>query len=269
MEPQMSERGTTGISRTPEEREMEKKHSELATLEEELAQRELVRTTLQSELRAFEARYLRVVGIHYAELDELEAQIAEAQARLSPQDARLQEHASQSRTQAQESARTVGDRSEPRQPDTFQPSERLKKVYRDLAKRIHPDLTTDEHERTRRQRLMAEANDAYAAGDEPRLQAILRAWDISPEAVKGDGIAAELIRAIRQIAQVEDRLHAIEAELAAFKASDLYQLKAKVDEAVREGRDLLAEMAARIEKEIAAARRRLQVLVLGRRVYEQ
>ena len=106
----MSERGATSASRTPEERELEKKRSELAILEEELAQRELELTTLQSELRAFEARYLRIVGIHYAELDELEAQIAETQARLSPKDDELQEQASQARTQAQESARTVGDR---------------------------------------------------------------------------------------------------------------------------------------------------------------
>ena len=141
------------VSRTPEEQELEKKRAELATLEVELAQRELELTTLQSELRAFEAQYLRVVGVRYVKLDELEAQIAEAQVRLSPQDDKLQEQASQARTQAQESARTIGDRPEPGQPDKFQPSEHLKRLYRDLAKRIHPDLTTDEQERARRQRL--------------------------------------------------------------------------------------------------------------------
>ena len=103
----MSERRATDISRPPEEQELEKKRSELATLEGELAQRELELTSLQSELHAFEARYLHVVGIHYAELDELEAQIAEAQAHLSLKDDKLQEQASQARTQAQESAQTV------------------------------------------------------------------------------------------------------------------------------------------------------------------
>ena len=111
---------------------------------------------------------------------------------------------------------------------------------------------------------MAEANDAYAIGDETRLQAILHEWDTSPEAVKGDGVAAELLRAIRKIAQVEDRLRVIEAELAALKASDLYQLIAKVDEAVREGRDLLTEMAVRIDEQIATAKARLAEIVLGR-----
>ena len=253
----MSERRATDISRTPEERELEKKRSELATLEGELAQCELELTTLQSELYAFEARYLRVVGTHYAELDELEAQIAEAQARLSPKDDELQEQASQTRTQAQESARTVGDRPESGQPDKFQPSEHLKKVYRDLAKRIHPDLTTDEQERARRQRLMAEANGAYAAGDEARLQAILHEWETSPEAIKGDGLGVELVRVIRKIAQVEERLRVIAAEMAAWKASDLHQLKVNVEVAEDEGRNLLVEMAHGVEEQIVAARNRL------------
>jgi hypothetical protein len=39
-------------------------------------------TTFQGELRAFEARYLHIIGVRYAEIDELEAQIAESQARL-------------------------------------------------------------------------------------------------------------------------------------------------------------------------------------------
>jgi hypothetical protein len=71
---------------TPEERELAKKRAQLATLEAELAQRELDLSTLQNELRAFEARYLRIVGVLYAELDELAARIAEAQARQRPSD---------------------------------------------------------------------------------------------------------------------------------------------------------------------------------------
>jgi hypothetical protein len=70
---------STDITRrkTPEVLELEKKHAELAILEAELAQRELELATLQAELRAFEGQYLRIVGSRYAELDEIEAQIAD------------------------------------------------------------------------------------------------------------------------------------------------------------------------------------------------
>jgi hypothetical protein len=80
-------------NQTPEERELEKKQAELASLEAELIQRELDLATLRAELAEFESRYLRTVGVLYAELDEIEAQIAEAQARRKPSDSEAQERA--------------------------------------------------------------------------------------------------------------------------------------------------------------------------------
>ena len=46
----------------------------------------------------------------------------------------------------------------------------MKRLYREVAKRIHPDLTSDRADRAKRQQLMAEANEAYERGDEARLQ---------------------------------------------------------------------------------------------------
>ncbi len=68
-----------GISgfRSPEEEELHRKRGELENLRSELAESELELATLRSELIAFERRYLEVVGSRYAELDALEAQIAE------------------------------------------------------------------------------------------------------------------------------------------------------------------------------------------------
>ena len=56
---------------TPEERELAAKKADLATLENQLAQRELDLATLRVELNAFEQRYLRVVGVKFAEIDDL------------------------------------------------------------------------------------------------------------------------------------------------------------------------------------------------------
>jgi len=238
---------------TPEEKELNKKLSELAALESELAQRELDLATLQAELRTFERRYLSIVGVRYTELDEIEAKTAEALARLNPKDSKAQEQATQARTQAQESAHATSNVKDTEQPYKFKPSEGLKKLYREVAKRIHPDLATDEEERIRRQQLMAEANQAYEEGDEERLKDILREWESSPESVKGEGIGTDLVRIIRKIAQVEERFRTIEIEITQLKGSDLCKLKTKVEEAEKEKRNLLIEMANQLDKQIADA----------------
>jgi hypothetical protein len=93
-------------NQTAEERELDKKQAELAALEAELIKRELDSATLRAELIDFESRYLRTVGVLYAELDEIEAQIAEAKAYRTPSDSQAQKHAANPRAQAQESSET-------------------------------------------------------------------------------------------------------------------------------------------------------------------
>jgi len=243
-------------SLTPEEQELSNKLSELDKLEAELAQQELDLTTLQAELHTFEAKYLRTVGVRLAELDEIEAQIAEARARLKPKDKKSQEQAARARSQAQASAETAGIIQEFR-ADKFKPSESLKKLYREVAKSIHPDLALDEQERLRRQKLMADANLAYKDGDEAKLRAILAEWESSPESVKGEGTAAELVRVIRKIAQVKKRINDIIIEIAGLKESDLYDLKTKAEKAEIEGRDLLDEFVLQVDRKIASANKHL------------
>jgi hypothetical protein len=256
---------TTGITRrqTPEERELAKKQAELVALETRLAQRELELATLQAELQAFEAEYLRRVGSRYAKLDMIEAQIAELEAELHPQDSFAQEQARHARSQAQESARAVGDVAE--NPSSFSPSDDLKALFRYLAKLFHPDLSTDPAERERRTRFMAEANAAYRAGDEGRLQALLREWENSHETVTGNDVGSELIRLIRKIAQVEERLEEIASQIQDLEASEINKMRSQVFEAAANGRDVFAEMTAQVEALIAKARLRLDVLMQNRK----
>jgi len=242
----------------PEARELEKKRVELAVLQARLAERELDLATLRAELHRFEGTYLRIVGSRLAELDEIEAQIAGADARNRPKDREAQERVWQTRAQAQESAQAVEAEQNAAKWEPFTPSEDLKRLYREVAKRIHPDLATDESGRRRRHELMTEAIRAYEDGDTVRLEAILRDWESSPESVKGEGPGAELVRVIRKIAQVEDRLKAIDAEVARLEESDLHQLKKQMDQVKEEGRDLLAEMAGRVDQQVAQARARLR-----------
>ncbi len=214
---------------TPEEYELKKKQKELATVEAELAERELDLATLEIELQDFEKEYFRVVGIKYTKLDAIEAKIAEYMTSLESN-------------------------------KNWNPSKNLKKLYREVAKSLHPDLATDEKERQRRQQLMVLANLAYEEGNEEKLKEILEEWQSSPEAVAGEGTVAELIRTIRKISQSQERIQAITQEIEKLETSDLFELKNKVSMAQDLGRDLLQEMATILDRHIADATEKLNEL---------
>ena len=236
---------------TPEEEELAAKREELARLEAQLADQELLLASLKAELAAFEGLYLRRVGALYAELDEWNARLAELRAEQAGTPEAKAE-AAEARTQADESYSSAHCEAAEVQP--FTPSPELKKLYREAAKRVHPDTATDEKDRARRERLMKEVNAAYAAGDEEALRRILAALDASPDAVQGSGIGADLIRVLRQLKQIRDRIAAIELEIASLSETDLAQLMAKADLATAEGRDLLEEMAASVRVSIILVR---------------
>lgn len=220
-----------------------KKRAELAALEIELAERELVLATREAELRAFEIRYLQVVGRRYAELNEIETrmndltgQIDEARRAAAEWDAADELSCGQTR---------------------FQPTERLKKLYREVARRFHPDLASDEDERAHRHQLMIEVNRAYASGAEERLQSLLDAEsDLAAEAATYDS-ATELLLVTHRIEQASERIAEIDRLAAEFEASEIFKLKVRAERAQEAGWDLLAELVTQVERQIEKSRHRL------------
>jgi hypothetical protein len=244
---------------TPEEEELLRKREELASVRAVLAERELELADLRAQLKSFEGRYLRQVGVLYAELDDCEAKIAELEATLRPS-ATAGQQAQETRKRANETHEaTHGEASKARD---FQPSADLKSLFRETAKRLHPDFARDEADRLFRTRLMAQANEAYSQGDAEALQHILDEFGNSPESVHGEGVGAELVRIIRQIHQAKKNIAAIENELSSLRASEIAQLKRDVEVAQQDGRDLLAELAADVTNRIADARRKHETLTM-------
>jgi len=248
----------TGLS--PEDIELQRKSEELQPLEALLAERELELATLRAELQAFERRYIHEVGVRLRQLDEIEAELAELQARQDPGDFILKVKARQAKTRAEESTREAGATlRDGKAPDTpFVPSNEFKSLYRDLAKKVHPDLATTPKESERRTRTMADVNAAYAAGDEAKLTRLLAEWRESPDTVEGEGVGAELVRVIRKIAQVQRRLGEIDIELQGQNASDICKLWAEAQAAKAErAADLIEEMARHLDGRIEAVKKQL------------
>ena len=246
----------------PEDEELTLKRQECECLESQLIERELYLTELRAEVASFENVYLKVVGTKYAELDEIEAQIAELHARRDLGNSDAQQVAREARARAQESQASTTSLAVSKQ-ERFSASASLKSLYREVAKRIHPDLATDDEDRARRQKFMTEANDAYQAGNEARLRAVLEEYESSPESVHGQGTAADLVRVIRKIAQIKRRLAEIETETKLLMKSEIMELKSRVDADSKRGLDLLEQMAAVVSRRIEEARSTLSRICKG------
>ncbi len=245
------------------EEEIDAKRLELSQLTEDLAALELEATDLHRLLGLFERRYLTSVGALYVELDVLYARIAEARSKKAAaddDDARRDAFRAQAR--ADQSAREY-QRAHAEPPETIAKgpiTSSLKKLYRQIAARIHPDKAQSEAARQSRTRLMAELNEAYAQGDESRMREILENWESSPETVAGYDEAADLERLTRTLAQVRLKIWEIEGELRRTKLSELYSLMLRAEEAQSHGEDLLGELAAELSAEIRLARQILEEL---------
>lgn len=107
---------------------------------------------------------------------------------------------------------------------------------------------------------MAEVNRLYEEGKEDELQELVKNYSRRPEAVKGEGIAFDLVRVIRKIDQLRQRLVAIENEYKALQESYLFELFEQVRDAPEEGIDLLKNMRTSLKAEILKTRERLASL---------
>jgi hypothetical protein len=243
---------------TPEEAELKKKFNELEDLTSKMAQKELELAILEGELSAFENKYLSIVGKRIADLDDIEAQIAQKMAIKYPRDINIQQDLNFARTRSRESSQsTKFIDSEKEIKPRFIPTESIKNLYRELAKQIHPDLAVDDDDRASREELMKLANRAFQEGNEAALRSILEQWQISPDRVSGGGIGAELIRTIRRISLAEERIALIEEELKKIKELDIYRLMKEVENARETGSDLISQMASELDKRIAEKRKYL------------
>ncbi len=219
--------------------------AELSEQEAALLQKEVELATLSGETHAFHLRYMELVGSRYAKLDQLNARIAEIVARLHPEDHQAQADADAARRTAEESeqASAQAEREIRTRLPKFVASETLKKLFREVAKRIHPDLATDPAEREARTARMAEANRAYQAGDEARLRQILEEWDLLKEDRSAGGIITERNRLVQAIRNVRKRIRVLDEELASLRASEVYSLMITVAEDEARGGNPLADLA--------------------------
>lgn len=223
---------------------------ELAQLSQDVADLELELATAQAEVGEFTRRYFELVGRRMVELDAIQARLARQQAERAPDNPGIRAEARKKQEKAERSA-NEGARfrqASADEPAAFRPSADVKRLFRQIAQKIHPDRAKDEADRSWRTRLMSEANRAYRAGDATALHEVAALWQEGCRDAPADKVAVSSAPTlVRQVERMRGRLLEIERELQKLFGSRLYELFIAARQARRQGRDLLAEMAEKLD----------------------
>jgi len=223
----------------------------------EQAQADLIEAEAQladelAAVNAFEFKFEARVGHLWDRLDALETEIERYQDRIQMMRKGYLSVERQYRRAWQ--APPPSAPRPPAQPLSPASETQLKRLYRQLARRYHPDLTADDAERAFRTERMAAINDAYAARSLTELEALAAESGaaISAGRVQSGQTEAYMIQALQdQLARCQHRLRQIEDELRDMHRRPSVQLSLEVKVARRQGRDLLGEMATELEAKIA------------------
>lgn len=133
----------------------------------------------------------------------------------------------------------------------------IKALYRELAKRFHPDLAATEEERAWRTPRMAVINAAYAARDLATLQKFAAMEDRDFEA-KVDSREALLESLRRECERLDELIENLEREFDELANSPALQMQLNASMAKRSGRDLIGEAVKELEREAEGLERELK-----------
>ncbi|GAA1575067.1 J domain-containing protein [Streptomyces globosus] len=201
--------------------------------EQALIEFEIAVETFRVEVENFSRLHHQKLGPMYTRLDELDALIAEARAARTgdEEDLRLAREARSlvmpmpgveelfhdwmdSDGISDDAAAMLTDRPV-RPPQRVRPTEEVRRLYRDLVRRAHPDLAQDDAERERRDAFIARVNAAYGRGEEQQLRELAAEWEAGPAAARtqGYGESDELYARLEWLAQRKELLSVVAREL--------------------------------------------------------
>jgi hypothetical protein len=203
----------------------------------------------------------------YARLDELDALIAEAVAAHSGERADI-ERAWEARALVMpmpgieelfggllgsDGVRPVED---PNPPRRVRPGKEAQRLYRELVRKVHPDLAQDDAEKERRSAFVARVNEAYAAADEDALRELAAEWEAGPVPLTELPSEAELLHArLEWMAERKEKLAAEAAELDHSAIGQMMRLAPEDPDA------LLNEIAEQLLIQVAQREAKLADLV--------
>lgn len=254
--------------------EVTTKRQSIADLQERIKEYERV-------LGQFMVEYHAKVGTLQVQLDKINLEIDEIRFRigwLSVRDTpegmeeRLQEEFTTHREQVEADefesagARTAYEEIQEKEDLPLEDRKELKRHYRELAKRFHPDLADSEEDRSRRNEIMAEVNAAYKQEDLNALREMLERYEWVEAEARAETWTDKIEALDNEGRRLDKLLVDLKHKLVEIEGSSAFQLWQSVKQAAEQGRDLLQELCADLEWEIE---RRLEELAYQQTRYQE
>lgn len=236
---------------------------------------------LKIKLSIFEGEYNARVGVLYIKLDKINLSIEEYELRIKlaregklpdvlrdiEDDVRdrffekrekisnLEDETSES---SQEYKQHLEEEEEARLDE--ESKQDLKRLYRELAKKYHPDRSTDKKQSEDYHKIMAEINEAYKAKDIEKLRSFAEKVE-REEKIAKETLEDKLDRLKHDDEVLSGIIAKLEGELRSLKLGETYKLIEKVQLAKERGDDLLQQLAAKLKSQIAESQVRLDTLI--------
>ncbi|OIJ69519.1 J domain-containing protein [Streptomyces mangrovisoli] len=258
----------------PQPRPEERLERAVRAAEQALIEFEIAVETFRVEVENFSRLHEQRLGPMYARLEELDAEIAEAKAARTgdPADIRA---AQEARAQVApipgveelmhgwmdggglfpEAVAMLTEQSV-RPPERVRPSEEARKLYRELARKSHPDLAQDAAEVDRREEFIARVNAAYARGDEALLRELAAEWAAGPvPPERRPSPSEELYARLEWLAERKELLTIVAKELEDGPIASMLRL------APEDPDGLLEEIAGQLRTQVLEREARLAELL--------
>lgn len=254
----------------------------LTEKEKEVSNLSIQIQNLKIALNLFLGEYNSKVGVLYVSLDKIKLRIKEYQNRinltkdkkLSPDDLNnIEEEVKKSfyqeRSKVENLESETSDSSEEYDKNLQKEKKKysdheflevLKKLYRKLALRFHPDRAKNEKQRKEFEKIFPEINKAYQNGDLDALKKYMKQAEREEQIAK-ETPEEKLARLKKDYKVILGIILKLNRELEDLKASETYKLKKKIDQTKEKGRDLIQELTTTIKLEISDNQKILDKLV--------
>ncbi len=235
---------------------IESRRRRITELQDELGE-------LSAALNEFERQYRTKIGNLHHEIDRMRKEIVDYRDRINLLKTRIANRDSQPLDpppfdddhegpdpEFEREARR--QRRPPIDPET---AEALRTVYRQLAKRFHPDLATTPEERHRREEMMLRINDAFEERNLAALESIARETELEDPSFGFRPIVERLAWATLEINRLDTAIAGLESQIASLRSSRTYEywratemIDDVVEKLAAEAREKSEKLAAKLNE---------------------